>query len=68
VRNFMLFSALLFLFTMVPAFWVWRFMDVPLRFYLWLIPLAVFWIGQLPVKPGQLNSSWARAQKTRMNS
>jgi glycopeptide antibiotics resistance protein len=44
IRNSMLTSACLFLATMFPQFWFWRIQDVPLRFYLWLIPLAVFWI------------------------
>lgn len=44
IRNSMLTSACLFLVTMFPQFWFWRIQDVPLRFYLWLIPLAVFWI------------------------
>lgn len=51
VRNSMVISTFLFLFTMVPVFWDWRIMDVPLRFYLWLIPIAIFWIGRLPEKP-----------------
>jgi len=46
VRNSMLISAGLFLLTMFPQFWSWRIQDVPLRFYLWLIPLAIFWIGR----------------------
>jgi hypothetical protein len=43
VRNSMLTSASFFLLTMFPQFWSWRIQGVPLRFYLWLIPLAVFW-------------------------
>jgi hypothetical protein len=52
VRNSMIISTLLFLFTMAPEFWGLRFLGVPLRFYLWLIPLAIFWVGRLPEKPG----------------
>lgn len=50
VRNSMVLSTFLFLFTMIPAFWGWRILDVPLRFYLWLVPIAIFWIGRLPEK------------------
>ena len=46
VRNSMLVSAGLFLLTMFPQLWFWRIQDVPLRFYLWLPPLVVFWIGR----------------------
>lgn len=56
-RNSMLVSTVLFLFTMVPVFWDWRFLGVPVRFYMWLIPIAIFWIGRLPEEPGQLNGS-----------
>jgi hypothetical protein len=51
VRNFMVLSTLLFLLTMAPQFWQWRVQNVPLRFYLWLIPIAVFWIGRLQETP-----------------
>ena len=51
VRNSMVLSALLFLLTMAPQFWSWRIQDVPLRFYLWLIPIAIFWVGRLPERP-----------------
>jgi len=51
VRNYMGLSAVLFVFTMLPEFWVWRFLGVPLRFCLWPIAIAIFWIRQLPEKP-----------------
>jgi uncharacterized membrane protein len=54
VRNFMALSTLLFLLTMAPQFWQWRIQNVPLRFYLWLVPIAVFWIGQLQERPKHL--------------
>ena len=54
VRNFMLLSTLLFLFTMAPQFWQWRVQNVPLRFYLWLVPIAAFWIGRLEEGPKHL--------------
>jgi uncharacterized membrane protein len=51
VRNSMVLSALVFLLTMAPQFWQWRILNLPLRFYLWLIPIIIFWIGRLPGKP-----------------
>ena len=57
VRNSMVFSTLLFLLTMAPEFWEWRFQGVPLRFYLWLIPIAIFWVGRLPEKTEQSKGS-----------
>jgi uncharacterized membrane protein len=54
VRNIMFVSTLLFLLTMVPQFWQWRIQNVPLRFYLWLVPIAVFWIGRLQKGPNHL--------------
>ena len=56
VRNSMVLSALLFLLTMAPQFWQWEIQNVPLRFYLWLIPIALFWIGRLPEEPNKLGS------------
>jgi len=56
VRNSTFIAAGLFLLTMLPQFWIWRIQDIPLRFYSWLIPLAVFWIGRSlegPPKPNQ---------------
>jgi uncharacterized membrane protein len=55
VRNSMLISASLFLLTMAPQFWDWRFQEMPLRFFLWLIPLTVFWIGRIPEGPATYN-------------
>jgi hypothetical protein len=54
VRNFMVLSTVLFLLTMAPQFWDWRIQNVPLRFYLWLVPILVFWIGRLPEGPKRL--------------
>jgi hypothetical protein len=54
VRNFMVLSTLLFLLTMAPQFWQWRIQNVRLRFYLWLLPIAVFWIGQLQEAPNHV--------------
>jgi len=55
VRNTMLVSAGLFLLTMFPQFWSWRIQDVPIRFYFWIAPLAVFWIGRALVVPSKSN-------------
>jgi uncharacterized membrane protein len=54
VRNSMVLAALLFLLTMAPQLWQWEIQNVPLRFYLWLIPIALFWIGRLPEEPNKL--------------
>jgi hypothetical protein len=57
VRNFMLISACLFLLTMAPQFWSLTVESVPIRFYLWLAPLALFWIGRTPERlPGAKNA------------
>ena len=56
VRNLMILSALLFLITTAPQFWQWEIQNVPLRFFLWLIPIAIFWIGRLPEQPSKLGS------------
>lgn len=48
VRNSMLMSVVLFMLAVAPQFWSWRIQTVPLRFYLWLIPIALLWIGRLP--------------------
>jgi len=55
VRNSLAISTLLFLLTMIPQLWDLTFFDIPLRFYLWLIPLAIFWTGRLPEKPEDSN-------------
>jgi hypothetical protein len=51
VRNSMVLSAFLFLLTMAPQFWQWRVQNIPVRFYLWLIPIIIFWVGRLPEEP-----------------
>jgi hypothetical protein len=33
---------------MAPRFWSLRIQNTPLRFYLWLIPIVLFWIERLP--------------------
>jgi uncharacterized membrane protein len=56
VRSAMILSALLFLITIAPQFWQWGIQNVPLRFFLWLIPIAIFWIGRLPEEPSKLRT------------
>lgn len=46
VRNSMLISASLFLLTMFPQLWSLKIQDIPLRFYLWFMPLVFFWFGR----------------------
>lgn len=46
-RNAMFVAAALFLLTIIPQFWTWTFQDVPLRFYLWLLPITVFFAGRI---------------------
>ncbi len=50
VRNFMLLSAGLFIFSMLPQFWMLRIQNIPLRFLLWMVPLAVIWVGSIPTE------------------
>ncbi len=46
-RNAMFIAAVLFLLTIFPQFWTWRIQEVPLRFYLWLVPIIVFFSGRI---------------------
>jgi uncharacterized membrane protein len=62
VRNSMVLSTLIFLSTLAPQFWQWRIQNVPLRFYMWLIPIIIFWVGRLPGEPKTANP--AQQQKT----
>jgi len=63
VRNSMVLSAFLFFLTMAPQFWQWRILNIPLRFYLWLIPVLIFWVGRLPEEPKTANLESAQKQK-----
>lgn len=56
IRNSMFIWAGLFLITVLPQFWSWRVQDIPLRFYLWFVPLAAYWLirtHESPPKPNQ---------------
>ena len=41
VRDGLFISAFLFAITILPIFWVFKLQDLPLRFYFWIIPLAI---------------------------
>ena len=41
VRDGLFMSALLFAITILPIFWAFKLQDLPLRFYFWIIPLAL---------------------------
>jgi uncharacterized membrane protein len=41
VRNALLISAALFAITILPVFWAFKLQGLPIRFYFWLIPLAL---------------------------
>ncbi len=45
-RNRMSLLALLMAVTIAPQFWEWRVLEVPLRLYMWYVPLASYWIGR----------------------
>jgi hypothetical protein len=46
MRNNLFGYAAVFVFTALPPFWIYTIGGTPLRFYLWLIPLVVFWLGR----------------------
>jgi hypothetical protein len=46
MRNNLFGYAAVFVFTALPPFWAYTIGGTPLRFYLWLIPLVVFWLGR----------------------
>ena len=46
-RNGFIISALLFLISALPQFWVWRFEGIPVRILLWYCVLVVLWVTQL---------------------
>jgi hypothetical protein len=47
----MLVSSCLFLITIAPQFWTLQIINMPVRFFLWLIPLFVFWFSKFPESP-----------------
>jgi len=40
IRNYLFLSAGIFLLTMLLQFWEWRILGIPLRFYLWVLPIV----------------------------
>jgi len=46
MRNNLFAYAVVFMFTALPQFWTYTIDGTPIRFYLWLIPLVVFWLGR----------------------
>jgi hypothetical protein len=57
VRNVLFMSAGLFLITLLPEFWTWRIAGVPVRFYLWVLPLAVSFLKRAYSLPRDKNRS-----------
>jgi len=47
VRDSLFLSAAMFLVTVLPFFWSVKLQDLPLRFYFWLIPLAISFMTRL---------------------
>jgi uncharacterized membrane protein len=45
-RNRMIVLAILMALTVVPVFWDWKLLGVPLRLYMWYIPLISYWAGR----------------------
>jgi uncharacterized membrane protein len=45
-RNRMAILATLMAVTITPQFWELQFFDVPLRLYMWYIPLVSYWVGR----------------------
>ena len=45
-RNRMVVLAVIMVASIVPPFWTWRFDGVPLRLYLWTLPLISYWAGR----------------------
>jgi len=53
VRNTLFISAALFLVTGLPIFWSFKLWDLPIRFYLWFIPLILSSIRHVPGRGSQ---------------
>ncbi len=46
MRNNHFSYAIAFMFTALPQFWEYKIAGIPIRFYLWLLPLAFFWLSR----------------------
>ena len=47
VRNLLFFLAALLLVSLAPVFWTLTLLGVPLRLYMWYIPILVYWVRRL---------------------
>jgi hypothetical protein len=45
-RNRMAFLAALMFISIAPQFWQWTLFGVPLRLYMWYLPLISYWVGR----------------------
>ncbi len=45
-RNRMFILAGVMALTIAPVFWEWKFLDVPVRLYMWYLPLISYWVGR----------------------
>ena len=45
-RNRMAILAVLMLISIAPQFWQWKLLGVPLRLYMWYLPLISYWVGR----------------------
>ncbi len=46
MRNNHFSYAIAFVFTALPPFWEYQIAGIPIRFYLWLLPLVFFWLSR----------------------
>ncbi len=45
-RNRLIILASVMLISVAPQFWVWTLFDVPVRLYVWYLPLISYWVGR----------------------
>lgn len=50
VRTTLFVSSALFALTILPVFWSWTIQNIPLRFYLWSVPLALAIVGHTLIR------------------
>jgi uncharacterized membrane protein len=46
-RNRMAVIAVVMAVSVAPQFWQWALFDIPVRIYVWYLPLASYWLGRL---------------------
>ena len=56
-RNILFISAALFFLTAFPQFWSWKIQDMPIRFYLWFVPIVISWIRRAYETPPKANQT-----------